>query len=173
MMLTRSEIVLGGLIFTNLAALIIAGFEASRLKKVNKEFSDAVKKVVNDEVVISDEFIDRAVEKEIEKEARYQVGRSVDKAIERVAKSFESEIKNKVEDEFKLQQYDVKKEMQRQIGNIDIRDIKREVIAEAKQAATQKLKNDLEDISDKYTEQLDAMTNIYQTVASKIESIGD
>ena len=171
--MTKTDVIFGSLIVTNLVALFIAGYEASKLKEVKDELEKGVTKIVNGEVEISDEYIDKCVDRAVDREVRYQVNKATEKCISGIIKSFETEVKNLVEDEFKIQQYDVKKEMQRQIGQIDIRDIKREVVREAKDAAAKKLKADLEDISDKYTEQLDSMTSIYSTIASKIESIGE
>lgn len=171
--MNKNEIIFGGLVIGNIVTAIVAIYEAVKLRDISNEFGLATKRIVSDEIDIDEVLVNSAVKKAVEREASYHVDKACEKAAKKIISSFESEIKNAVEDEFKIQRDGVAKEMKRQIGQIDIRDIKREIVAEAKSECAKKLKNDLEEISDKYTDQLDSMTTIYQTIASKIESIGD
>lgn len=171
--MNKNEIIFGGLVLGNIAMAIVSIYEAVKLHEISEGFDIAAKRVVNEDLTIDEVLVNSAVKKAVEREASYHVDKACDNAAKKIVGLFELEIKTAVEDEFNLQREDVKKEIKRQIGQIDIRDVKREVVAEAKAECAKKLKNDLEDISDKYTEQLDSMTSIYQTIASKIESIGD
>lgn len=172
--ITKNDILAGGIILGFLGTIIYAIDVTSKLNTVASKLDRSVKEITSDmEIDIPVELVNRQVEKAAREEAKYQVERAMTDARKDVVKKYASEIENVVEDEFKLQKSDVAKTLRRKIGDIDIQEIKRQVKLEARDACVQKLKDDIDDLSDKYTEQIESMTSIYETVANKIQSIGD
>lgn len=172
--ISRNDI-LAGLVLTGFVGTIIYAIDVTRkLQSVSEKLDKSVKELVSStDIDIPQELITKTVERAVKEEAKYQVEKAANKAASDIVASYKSEIRNVVEDEFDNQKDEVAKSLKRKIADIDIRELKREVVREAKADCANKLKKDLEEISDKYTDQIDSMTSIYSTIASKIEAIGD
>lgn len=173
MVITKNDIFVGSFVATAVITTAMALVEMARLHKATKKLDVTVEKLTDKDIDISEEIIETSVKRAAEREARYQVNKAMEKAAKDVVREFESKISTAVEEEFKLQRDDVAKTLKRKISDIDISEIKRQVKMEAKQACLDKIKGDLDDLSDKYTEQIESMASIYETVANKIQSIGD
>lgn len=174
MNLSKNDI-LAGAVFSAFAITIMYAIDAThKLRVISDRLDMTVKDVVDGmDIKVSEKLVNAAVEEEVKKEVKYCVEKAANKAAGDIVSGYKTEIRNVVEDEFAKQKDEVAKSLKRKIDDIDIRELKREVVREAKEATASKLKKDLEDISDKYTEQIESMTNIYSTIASKIEAIGD
>lgn len=174
MNLNKNDIV-SGLILTGFVGTIIYAIDATnKLRTISDRLNMTVKDLVNGiDINVSENLINSAVESEVKKEVKYLVEKAANKAAGDIVSGYKTEIRNVVEDEFVKQKDEVAKSLKRKIDDIDIRELKREVVREAKADCANKLKKDLEEISDKYTDQIESMTSIYSTIASKIESIGD
>lgn len=174
MQLNKNDI-LAGLIISGFAATIIYAIDcANKMRTISNRLNMTVKDLVDGvNINVSETLINESVEKEVKKEVKYQVEKAANKAAADIVSSYKSEIINVVEEEFENQKDEVGRSLRKKIEDIDLRELKREVVREAKEDCARKLKKDLEEISDKYTEQIDSMTSIYSTIASKIESIGD
>ena len=155
----------------------VCGIAANAIHKLNKtseKLDIAVEDLYKETVInVPEELVNRTVERAAKDEAKYQVTKAMDKVRNDVVSEYKSDIKTAVEEEFKLQKADLTKTLRKKIDDVDINEIKREVKLEAKQYVADKLKKDLDDISDKYTDQIESMSSIYSTIASKIEAIGD
>lgn len=152
----------------------VAGSAIHKLNKVSEKLDIAVDDLYKETVInVPEELVNRTVERAAKDEAKYQVAKAMDKVRKDVVEAYRSDIKTAVEEEFKLQKGDLTKTLRKKIDDVDINEIKREVKVECKDYVAKKLKKDLDEISDKYTEQADAMVGIYSTIASKIEGIGD
>ena len=174
MNLSKNDI-LAGAVLSAFAVTIMYAIDAThKLKVISDRLDMTVKDVVDGmDIKVSEKLVNAAVEAEVKKEVKYCVEKAANKAAGDIVSGYKTEIRNVVEDDFTKQKDEVAKSLKRKIDDIDIRELKREVVREAKEATASKLKKDLEDISDKYTEQIESMTNIYSTIASKIEAIGD
>ena len=161
---------------------ILAGFACTlyfaidahiKLNKAADTLKLTREELLSEDIKIDPAFVEDAVRKAADREASYYVSKAMDKAAKEIAEGYKEKIVDVVEYEFELQKADVAKQLKRKIQDIDISEIKRQVKIEAKEACIEKLKDDLDDLSDKYTEQIESMTSIYETVANKIQSIGD
>ena len=65
-------------------------------------------------------------------------------------------------------QESVKKEIEKKVSRIDIDDLRREVVAEAKEAAAEKLDGSLDDILEKFNDELHSVSKIYSSIAKAI-----
>ena len=170
----KNDILAAGICLGFLGTILYAIDASMKLKNVADKLNVSVKELSSDiEIDIPDSLIEKEVYRAAREEAKYQVERAMNKASAEVVKSYTSKIEDVVEAEFKLQKSDVSKTLKRKIDDIDISEIKRQVKIEARDACVQKLKDDINDLSDKYTEQIESMTSIYETVANKIQAIGD
>lgn len=174
MNLTKNDI-LAGVVATGFVGTIIYAIDVTRkLKIVSDKLDRSVDELVSTEQIdIPQDLIRRSVEKAVKEEAEYQVSRAMTNAAHDIVEKYKEDIEIAVENEFDKQKSGLAKSIKTKIDDIDISKLKREVVREAKEDCANKLKKDLEDISDKYTEQIESMTSIYSTIASKIEAIGD
>lgn len=174
MNLSKNDILIGVAISAFVGVVVYALDANRKLKAISDKLNVAVRDLVdNANIDISESLVNDAVEREVRKEVKYHVERAANKAAGDIVKEYKSDIQTAVDDEFKLQKSELTKTLRRKIDDVDINEIKREVKIEAKSYVAEKLKKDLDDISDKYTDQIESMSNIYSTIASKIEAIGD
>ena len=109
----------------------------------------AVEKAVNREVKAEVEKIGYDIRRESKDSIKKQVSVSVDEA--------KSGIKSSVETEIKKQLFD-----------LDITDMKREVKAEAKQKVMDKFEGDLDSILEDFNKNLENVTKIYDSIATSV-----
>ena len=109
------------------------------------------------------EYIEKAVDSEIMKAAN--------KAANDIVEFHKQAIRTSVAAEIKAQKSElsdkVKKEIEIKVGNLDINDIKKEALSEAKEMASDKLREDMDDVLDNYKEGLDNLTAIYKAISEK------
>ena len=157
-----------------IGTIIYAAVVTHKLNVISDKLDKSVRDLYLDkDIQIPDELIKRSVERAATEEARFQVEREFANARKQVVAQYHDDIQNIVNEEFEAQKDQVAISIKRKIDAIDLSSIKKEVIRETKAVCAEKLKDDLEEISDKYTDQLDSMVDIYSTVAEKISRIGD
>ena len=141
-------------------------------EKMNR-LADKLDKTVDDlaediDVDVSDVLVERAVDRAVERE----VGIAVRNAAATVTKEIKSDIRKEVKSSVDSVYSDIKggvtKEVERQIGNIDITGIRKEIVEKGKQAALEKLDNSLDDILDKFNTDLHNVSRIYESIASRM-----
>lgn len=170
----QSEAMQIGCIFGTVATVIYAIATTTKLRRVADKLDVTVKDLAHtDSIDIPQRMVDCAIEKAVDREVTKQVQKACDTAVSLVRKDMQSQVRSTVNDEFESLKGNVSKEINKQISNLDISAIKREVIAEAKETAAEKFKHDLDDILDKHNEELENVTRIYGAIADKISTIGD
>ena len=170
--MNKNEIIFGGLSLAVIVSCTFAVVEAVKLRNVSDKL-DIAASHLSGKVDIDEDIVSSVIEQVVKEEAEVQVSKHMDKAARAIAGKYDSKIEDAIEEEMKLQRADLEKTLKKKIGNIDISELKRKVMIEAKEECVNKLKDDLDELSDKYTEQVESMASIYETIASKIESIGD
>lgn len=174
MSIKRSEILQGGCILGFIGTIGYAIAVTKKLRDVSVKLDRAVDNLVDTkEIDIPKDMINRSIERAVDREVRMQVGDSCKTAVKNIEKDIKKQIENAVEEEFEKQKGDVSKELKRQISDLDISEIKKEVVREAKDTAANKFKHDLDDILEKHNDELESVTRIYSSIADKISSIGD
>lgn len=112
------------------------------------------------------------LEKATKEAVSAEVSRRVAFASEQVYSDAKSEIKEAVDKEVSKQKdgmaLEVKKEIERKIAKIDIDDLKKEVISDAKDKVADKFDGDLQSILDKYNSDLSNISKIYSSIANSI-----
>lgn len=143
------------------------------VNKKMERLADKIDKAVDDlsediTVDISDNLIEKATDRAVERE----VGRSVKIAVASVSKDIRNDIHKEVKSSVQAAYSDIKsnvsKEVERQVGNIDISDVRKEVVEKGKQAALDKLNTSLDDILDKFNQDLHNVSRIYESIANRM-----
>ena len=136
--------------------------------KIN-ELSSMVQVAVDDlaaqtEITISDDILDRAVQKAVDREVSY--------ISTRIVRDLNSEIRSEVKHSVDLSSVTIKslasKEIERQVRNIDISDMEKEVVNRAKDAIAEKFDTKLDGILDDFNDQLQSVQKIYSSIAKSI-----
>ena len=112
------------------------------------------------------EIVDRAVDREVDR----KISAAASKAIDGVRSDMEKEIRKNVAAAYSDLKGDVKKEMQKQVKDISVESIRQEVIDEAKEAAVDKFKDDMDVILKGYNADLENIRKIYSNIAKTLET---
>ena len=116
------------------------------------------------EITISDDILDRAIQKAVDREVSY--------ISTRIARDLNSEIRSEVKNSVDLSSVTIKslasKEIERQVRNIDISDMEKEVVHRAKDAIAEKFDKKLDGILDDFNDQLQSVQKIYSSIAKSI-----
>lgn len=152
-----------------LGALVIGfGYIGYLHSKLNR-FSEMVQVAVDDlaaktEITISDDILDRAVQKAVDREVSY--------ISTRIVRDLNSEIRSEVKNSVDLSSVTIKslasKEIERQVRNIDISDMEKEVVHRAKDAIAEKFDKKLDGILDDFNDQLQSVQKIYSSIAKSM-----
>lgn len=133
--------------------------------KLDKSIDDVASSV---NVDISEVLIDAAVEKAVEKEAAVAVKRSTEKAVKDIESDISKEVKTAVREHYSNLKEDVAREMRKQVGEIDIREIREDVVDKAKEQLAAKFDNSLDDLLEKYNKDLANVSKIYSSIAGSL-----
>lgn len=116
------------------------------------------------DVDISNELIESAVDRAIE--------RAADSASRDVVRNLNSEIRMQVERKIDVNSADIKesvsKEISKQVKNIDIADMEREIVNKAKDAVSEKFDRKLDGLLDDFNENLQNVQKIYSSIAKSM-----
>lgn len=137
----------------------------SKINKLSGMINIAVDNLSSDiKVDISDSMIDDAVQRAVDREVKYIAGR--------IRSDVNAEINVKVRDSVNIHSSDIKssasREIERQIKNIDISDMEREIVNKAKEAVAEKFDRKLDGILDEFNDNLNNIQKIYSSIAKSI-----
>lgn len=150
-------------------------FLAKTLIKVTK-VSNSLEVALEDlEKSTSVEIKEAIVDKAVERKATEVADKAVKKAVEEIkydiADSARKEVKKAVDINYESIEAQVKEKIQSELKDLNIERTRQEVIKEAKEAAAKKFETDMENVLEKYNANLDKLTNIYGSIAQKMNPI--
>lgn len=149
----------GGTVVASVGVLAFFDYRKKKISEIAKNLQvDIPEKVLSQAIDIA---VADACNREI------ATGRRI--AMDTVTSDIRKEVKKAVDKEYSDFKPKVREEMERQVKRIDVDDIRREVVSEAKDKVARKFENDLDDILDKHNEELDKITRIYSSIADKLE----
>lgn len=146
------------------AAVAYTVWNQNQIKKSIDKMTGKVNVDINDPYI--KEVVDRAVDREVSS----RISSASRTAIDAIRSDMEKEVKRNVSTAYSELKTDVKKEMQRQVKDISVDGIRREVIEEAKKAAVDKFKDDMDVILKGYNSDLENIRKIYANIAKTLES---
>lgn len=157
--------------------IIALGYSLYMSQKMNKfctkldisvdELSEKTDVYVSDAIV--KEAVDRAARREADKAAQTAIAAVVNQ----INRDIQREVKTVVDDACADLRGKVEQELNRQIGNIDIGSIRRDVVKKAGEKASEKFESDLESILEKYNSDLNNVSKIYNSIAKSVASRDD
>lgn len=136
-------------------------------KELNKSIDKMTGKV---NVDIDDPYVKEVVDRAVDREVSRKISVASNKAIESVRSDIVMEVKRNVNSAYSDLKGDVKKEIQRQVKDISIDSIRQEVLEEAKVAAVDKFKDDMDVILKGYNSDLENIRKIYANIAKTLET---
>ena len=164
MKITPEQIMAGTLAFGTVSFTTYKFIELYRKKKATDAIDSLADHVNLD---INDPYLREYVEKAVDQEIK----RAASKAAEDIVSLQKSTISTAVSAEVKTQKDilagSVKSAIANRVGKLNIDDIKKEALAEAKEMASDKLREDMDDILDNYKQGLDNMATIYKAISEK------
>lgn len=158
----------GGII--SMVGSVAYGFYKQRqLEKAIDKLSD---NGVN--IDITDPLVREMVDRTIKREVGWRMDAASTQAIAEVKADMSKQIKTEVNAAYADLRSQVKAEMKKQVNNVDISEIRKEVIEEAKETAAEKFKSDLDSIIEKtvdnYNAQIKQVTSIYESISNTLQA---
>ena len=167
------------IILASTAAVSFAGFvgtaiyahvNAKRLKRLSDKFSVAVDHIVDEtDIQIPQEIVDKAMNEAVKRAAKNQVEISAIEVTSRIKSDMSVHLREKIEDCTKNLEDDIKAEYRKQIKNLDMDDIRSEVVAEVREKAMKMIKSNMDDIIEKHNDELDATARVYESLKEKFD----
>jgi cell fate (sporulation/competence/biofilm development) regulator YmcA (YheA/YmcA/DUF963 family) len=164
MKITAEQIMAGTLAFGTVSFTTYKFIELYRKKKA----TDAIDSLADH---IHLDLDDPYIREYVQEAVRQEIYKAAAKAANDVVKMQEGKITSSVNAEIKAQKDilagSVKSAIANRVGKLNIDDIKKEALAEAKEMASDKLREDMDDILDNYKQGLDNMATIYKAISEK------
>lgn len=146
--------------------------EVQKIKEdIQKERETLVKALEGriDAIDVPDSYIYEAVERVVEKEVKSQVRMITTSATSTMKLDIHREVRGALDDVYCDIKPCIKEELTKQIGNLSIEQVKREVMAEAKEKAAKQFEESLEEVLEKHNRELDKVTQIYSSIAKSMK----
>lgn len=149
---------------------IYAHANAKRLKRLSDKFGIAIDHIVDEtDIQIPQEIVDRAMNEAVKKAAKSQVEVSAVTISAAIQNDMKRTLREKVEDCTRNLEDDIKAEYRKQIKNLDMEDIRTEVVAEVREKAMKMIKSNMDDIIEKHNDELDATARVYESLKEKFD----
>ena len=159
--------VIGGVLVLAGLATGYAVVTNHKLNRTIKSMSDAIDKVSKDvHVTVPDYVVNQAVEKAVNREVANAITSEAKKATDNINKDIYKKVSDAVSDSYSKIKIGVANELSRQVSNLDINTIKREVAEAAKEEAISKFNGELEDVLKNFNSNLESVSKIYSSIAA-------
>lgn len=138
----------------------------SKMAQISKNLDRSIEDLASKTPVnISDDMIERAVEKAVNYEVKQAVGKTTDKIIVDVKRDIHKQVSDAVEEEYSNIKDRVLEELTAEAAKIDVKRVRADVEKAAKEAALEKFDSSLNDILDNFNNQLNSTSRIYTSIA--------
>lgn len=162
-MINRAKLVLG-LAFIS-AGASVAGAICNHLK-LRKELDKMARSMANSvDVKVPEEVVNKAINIAVDREVSNCAIKAARDASNMIASDIRKKAEVAVNNEYANIRNDVKSALTKKVGDLDISEIREEVVEKAKDEAATRFKNDLDKVLDTYSENLKNVGKIYQSIA--------
>lgn len=159
----------GASVIVSAVAVIISSRANKRIKNTCETLDASIDAISEDvELDVSEEIVTAAIERAASIFAREEVRKLGKDALDSAKKEIRTEVKKSVNMAYANLKSGVKEELDRQIRDIDISGIKKQVIEEASEKAKDKFSNELDAIAVRFSNDLESSSKIYKTIADKL-----
>jgi len=155
-------------------SLIVAHTSKKKLNRVCDKLDIAHDKIMdkdfNLEGYVTQKVIEDVVRDRAAKEVDYQVRPIAKEALKHSDTIFEKRIQTEVNEQYEDTRAMVKEALKEKVGAIDISDVKKEVIQDAKREALSKLDSDLDVIRESYNKQIKTQVETLASLGNMTKS---
>lgn len=150
-----------------------------KLKDVSEVVGKSVDSMISDgRVDIPKELIDATIREQVSKKVDTELERKVKAACDNIVFDVKTSMYNKISDAaeravsstYASMEVEAKEKIRKELRNIDISSLKREVKSEAKDAVAEKLQASMDDILESYNSNLANVQNIYSSIAKSMSA---
>lgn len=146
----------------------------TKLAKVSERLDRSINDIAdNMEFDIPEELISKAVDEAVNTEARKAVNRATNETISELKRDARSEVQCAIDKEYDNLKDTVLKEITVQASKIDVSRVRRSVEEAAEQAALDKFDDNLDDILEKFNDNLTNTSKIYSSIRDAITKDSD
>ena len=149
------------------SSVVISGVSLWKQKKLEEaieKFSDTIT------VDIEDEYVERIVQKSIDRNVKDRIAVMSKVAVEEIRADIYKEIKKEVNKSYSDIKASVKQQVEKEVGRIDLDDIRNEIIAEGREKASAEFKKDLDKVIEQYNDNLSQINTIYSNIAETLSN---
>lgn len=147
------------------AVLFSIGWSTYQQNQLKKQVDKLTGKIHID---VEDVYVCEAVDRVIDREVNKKINAAASKAIDDTKKEMTRQINKEVKAAYSDVRKDVKAELMKQVGEVSINGIRKEVIEEARTAAVDKFKGDMDDVLKSYAADLDNVRKIHESIANTL-----
>lgn len=150
-----------------------------KLKDVSEVVGKSVDSMIADgKVDIPKELINETIKEQVSSKVDIEVQRKVKAACDNIVFDVKTSMYNKISDAaekavsstYQSMEVEAKERIRKELRNIDVSALKREVKAEAKDAVAEKLQASMDDILETYNSNLANVQNIYSSIAKSMSA---
>lgn len=146
----------------------------TKLAKVSERLDRSINDIAdNMEFDIPEELISKAVDEAVNTEARKAVNRVTNETISELKRDVRSEVQRAIDKEYNNLKDTVLKEITVQASKIDVSRVRRSVEEAAEQAALDKFDDNLDDILEKFNDNLTNTSKIYSSIRETLAKNSD
>ena len=151
-------------------AMISAGVSTGVAIWKQKQLDASIEKLSETVTVdVDDAYIHKIVEKAVDKEVKERVVIEARSAVAAIRSDMAQKIQKEINKNYTDLKAQVKAEMEKQLGRIDLDDIRKEIIAEGREEAKKQFKNDLDKIVELQNDNLKNINDIYANIADTLK----
>lgn len=151
-------------------AMISAGVSTGVAIWKQKQLDASIEKLSETVTVdVDDAYIHKIVEKAVDKEVKERVVIESRSAVAAIRSDMAQKIQKEINKNYTDLKAQVKAEMEKQLGRIDLDDIRKEIIAEGREEAKKQFKNDLDKIVELQNDNLKNINDIYANIADTLK----
>lgn len=158
---------IGGAI--GLCGVIYAVGTSIKLNKLCKTIDRSIDDLADETTIdIPEAMVEQAVKKSVDREVGYAVDRATAKIVNDIKIDIHRQIKTAVDISYSELKESISNDMSRQAANIDIQELKDEVVAKAEEKIIDKFDDELDSVLDKFNRELENVGKIYKSIANKM-----
>lgn len=168
-------------IVLGIAGVCYALYTSIKMEKMSENIEKVCNKIdksiddISDDIDIDlpQSIVNAAVDKAVEKEVTRQVSNASSLAIVSVRNDMAKQVKDAVSEAYDDIHKSVSDEVSKQVADIDMRKLTKSVREKAEDRIVSKFDGDLDDILEKYNDELRSVSRIYQSIADAMKRKDD
>lgn len=167
-MFGKDDIGLIGICLGGVALLIsvIASRKSTKVAKViGKTIDDLSEKDIAADITKT--LIEKAVDRNVKQQVENMLPGVATDAIKSARMAFKAVIEEEVNKQYADTKNEVKRALKERVGRIDISDVKREVVEDAKEEAEDKFRDELDNVLESFNNKLEDVGKVYTSIARK------